>query len=234
MEAMGKLIKMNTVIVGLRGLGVEVAKNLILAGPRSVSIYDPDLVRINDLGANFYCEEAHVGQVSRAEACLAKLSELNPHVKVDVIADQKSLMGVIASGQCQVVCQTELVLTDAFLDPNELNKACRAKGVGYISSQTFGPWGYGFVDFGDSHTIFDHDGEQCKSFIVIQVDKGEKTTVQIHDDQRHIYQAGDHVVFSEVEGMVELNGRAPVKVVDTTVKSLTLELDSRGFADYTR
>ena len=101
-------------------------------------------------------------------------------------------------------------------------------------SQTFGPWGYGFVDFGDSHTIFDHDGEQCKSFIVIQVDKGEKTIVQIHDDQRHIYQAGDHVVFSEVEGMVELNGRAPVKVVDTTVKSITLDLDSRGFGDYTR
>jgi len=36
MEAMGKLIKMNVVIVGLRGLGVEVAKNLILAGPKSV------------------------------------------------------------------------------------------------------------------------------------------------------------------------------------------------------
>ena len=55
METMGKLIKMNVVLVGLRGVGVEIAKNLILAGPRSVHIYDPDLVRTNDLGANFYC-----------------------------------------------------------------------------------------------------------------------------------------------------------------------------------
>jgi len=70
METMGKLIKMNTVIIGLRGVGVEIAKNLILAGPKSVVLYDPDLVRVNDLGANFYCEEGHIGQVSRANACL--------------------------------------------------------------------------------------------------------------------------------------------------------------------
>jgi len=44
METMGKLIKMNVLIVGCRGLGVETAKNLILAGPASVSIYDPTQV----------------------------------------------------------------------------------------------------------------------------------------------------------------------------------------------
>jgi ubiquitin-activating enzyme E1 len=41
METMGKLIKMNVLIIGCRGLGVETAKNLILAGPASVTIYDP-------------------------------------------------------------------------------------------------------------------------------------------------------------------------------------------------
>jgi ubiquitin-activating enzyme E1 len=70
---MGKLIKMNVVIVGLRGLGVEVAKNLILAGPKSVSLYDPDMVQLNDLGANFYCEETYVGTTSRAYACIDRL-----------------------------------------------------------------------------------------------------------------------------------------------------------------
>lgn len=32
-ETMGKLIKMKVLIIGCRGLGVETAKNLILAGP---------------------------------------------------------------------------------------------------------------------------------------------------------------------------------------------------------
>jgi len=43
---MGKLIKLKVLIVGMRGLGVECAKNLILAGPASVDIYDPTTVTI--------------------------------------------------------------------------------------------------------------------------------------------------------------------------------------------
>jgi ubiquitin-activating enzyme E1 len=66
METMGKLIKMKVLIVGLRGLGVECAKNLILAGPNSVDLYDPSPVRINDLGSNFYCRESDIGKNSRA------------------------------------------------------------------------------------------------------------------------------------------------------------------------
>jgi len=66
LETMGKLIKMHVVIVGMRGLGVETAKNLILAGPKAVSLYDPEITKVNDLGANFYLEEGHVGKVSRA------------------------------------------------------------------------------------------------------------------------------------------------------------------------
>ena len=57
LETMGKLIKMQVAIVGLRGLGVEIAKNLILAGPKSVHLYDPEITNVRDLGANFYTEE---------------------------------------------------------------------------------------------------------------------------------------------------------------------------------
>ena len=73
METMAKLSKMQVVIIGMRGLGVEIAKNLILAGPKQVSIIDPTITNINDLGSNFYLEEGHVGKVSRAEASLTKL-----------------------------------------------------------------------------------------------------------------------------------------------------------------
>jgi len=41
METMTKLIKLKVLIVGLRGLGVETAKNLILAGPKTVTLFDP-------------------------------------------------------------------------------------------------------------------------------------------------------------------------------------------------
>lgn len=65
---MGKLIKLKVLIVGQRGLGVECAKNLILAGPASVDLYDPTIVSISDMGSNFYIKDSHVGKVSRATA----------------------------------------------------------------------------------------------------------------------------------------------------------------------
>lgn len=202
-ETMGKLIKMQVVIVGLKGLGVEVAKNLILAGPKSVSLYDPSLTEMRDLGSNFYTEEAHVGKVSRADACLGKLQELNPYVKVDVLKDEAALHAAIDSGDVHVVCQTlSLFMIDGaakFYNQHDMDAKCRAKGVGYIGSEIHGPWGYAFVDYGPEHVITDQDGEQTKSFIVTLITKGkEKTTVTVHEDKRHIYQEGDYVEFTEV------------------------------------
>lgn len=71
---MGKLIKMKVLIVGMRGLGVETAKNLILAGPNSVTLYDPTPSRMCDLGSNFYINEKHVADgVTRGDAVLDQL-----------------------------------------------------------------------------------------------------------------------------------------------------------------
>lgn len=131
LETMSKLVKMDVLIIGLRGLGVETAKNLILAGPRSVCLYDPDAVRINDLGANFYCEESHVGKISRASASLTKLKELNPYVKVEEVTDMEA---AIKSKRFHLVCQTEIILNGKALTPESVNNLCRESKVGYISS----------------------------------------------------------------------------------------------------
>jgi ubiquitin-activating enzyme E1 len=158
-ETMGKLIKMNVVIIGQRGVGIEIAKNLILAGPKSVQIYDPEMVALNDLGANFYIDESHVGKVSRADAGLAKLQELNPYVSVSAIPDAGALKAAIDSGEVHVVCQTEMIINNQLMDPEALNEDCRGKKVGYLSTQTLGPWGFAFVDYGKEHIVTDHDGE---------------------------------------------------------------------------
>ena len=76
-ETMGKLVKMKVLIVGMRGLGVEIAKNLILAGPAVVDLHDPETTQIEDLGSNFYLKEEHVGKVRRDVASIDQLRELN-------------------------------------------------------------------------------------------------------------------------------------------------------------
>ena len=85
METMGKLIQLKILIIGMRGLGAEVAKNIILSGPQSVTLYDPVITNINDLGSNFYLSEEDVGKKYRDEASMKKLSELNPYVKVSLL-----------------------------------------------------------------------------------------------------------------------------------------------------
>jgi len=79
---------------------------------------------------------------------LSKLQELNPYVSVNVIPDADGLSAAINSGETHVVCQTELIINEMTMDPEALNEHCRNKNVGYISTSTFGPWGYAFVDYG--------------------------------------------------------------------------------------
>ena len=75
---------MKVIIIGMRGLGVETAKNIILSGPGEVDIFDPSPVKINDLGSNFYLTAADINK-KRDEACVEKLSRLNPYVNVSVL-----------------------------------------------------------------------------------------------------------------------------------------------------
>lgn len=52
METMSKLVELRVLVYGMKGVGVEVAKNVILAGPKSVSIVDTRPCRLQDLGSN--------------------------------------------------------------------------------------------------------------------------------------------------------------------------------------
>lgn len=163
MEAMGKLIKMNVLIVGLRGLGVETAKNLILAGPKSVTLYDPVTVVIGDLSSNFYLKDSHVGKVSRADASFDKLQELNPYVKVSVA----SSLQLEDLKNYHVVAYTE-ILTNID-DAIKANEFCREHKIGFVLSQSYGPHGFTFLDYGIDFNINDADGEETKSFIIANI-----------------------------------------------------------------
>lgn len=47
---------MKVFLYGVTGLGIEIAKNLILAGPKQVTLYDPNIVTLSDVGRNFYAK----------------------------------------------------------------------------------------------------------------------------------------------------------------------------------
>ncbi|KAJ1745380.1 E1 ubiquitin-activating protein, partial [Coemansia sp. RSA 1591] len=61
-DAMKKMSASNVLIVGLKGLGCEVAKNIVLAGVKSVTLYDPSPVVISDLSTQFFLHQEDVGK----------------------------------------------------------------------------------------------------------------------------------------------------------------------------
>ena len=81
---MGKLIKMKVFLHGLKGVGLEVAKNLILAGPASLTIQDTSSAQTRNMSYNFYLDQDSVGK-SKAETVICKLKELNSYVNINII-----------------------------------------------------------------------------------------------------------------------------------------------------
>lgn len=55
LETMSKLINLKILIIGLRGLGVETAKNLILAGPGAVTLYDDEPTEVRSQFTPMHC-----------------------------------------------------------------------------------------------------------------------------------------------------------------------------------
>jgi ubiquitin-activating enzyme E1 len=61
LDAMKNMRTLTVLIIGQKGVGIELSKDIILAGPQAVTVYDNDLVSIADLGTNFYLRPEHVG-----------------------------------------------------------------------------------------------------------------------------------------------------------------------------
>jgi hypothetical protein len=126
-EAMRRMQKCSILLVGLGGLGVEIAKNLALAGVKSLTLHDPRTIELADLSSQFYCTEADVGK-NRAAVSRDRLADLNQYVKIDV------LEGPVGAAE---LANFSLVLcTDAcFGECVAVNDACRAQGIAFMMAQ---------------------------------------------------------------------------------------------------
>ena len=210
METMGKLIEIRVLIHGLRGLGCEIAKNAILAGPKSVTLHDSSVTQICDLGANFYLMESDVNKRTRAEGSIKKLAELNPYVKTEILGGSEEEM-LTQIDNFDVVIITEMISQSL---AEKIDAECRRLNRGFIWSVAAGISGFAFVDFGEKFVINDHSGEELKQYIVRTVSNGETGIVIIDDNigGKLAITDGDYVTFSEVQGMTELNTCGPREI----------------------
>jgi ubiquitin-activating enzyme E1 len=205
-EAQRRMMASKALLVGCSGLGVEVAKNCILAGIHSLVLVDPLPPNTYDLGGNFYLTPDDVanGTVSRAEICRPQLAELNPYVHVSAASEvteltAEKLLPLLDTGVTCVVITIPLS-KDLLI---ELNNKCRSVGASFIYSLTCGVFGNVFCDFGPAFVCSDKDGNPPSTSQIESVfQEDDKVVVKVLEDQgRHGLESGDMVTFARLKGI---------------------------------
>lgn len=204
-ETMQKISKLSVLLIGQRGLGIEVAKNIIVSGPLKVIVFDPNPVEISDLGSNFYLKEEDIGK-RRDLASLNSLIELNEYVQIDYIKKNsiKEIYNDIPNNFNVVVITEILPIKESI----ELNEICRKNNIKFIYSAISGLSAFVFDDFGDEHTIHDEYCEKKNKFKIKNIQKlqdGNGLLEIEYEKEGEKPFIGDSVIFKEVEGMTEIN-----------------------------
>jgi ubiquitin-activating enzyme E1 len=204
-EAMKRMGLSDILVVGLRGLGVEIAKNIALAGVKSLTLHDPKPATLADLSSQFFLHTDDVGK-PRSAVTVPRVSELNPYtpVREHPAADLTSDLSLL--DQYKVVVLTDTPLKEQLI----VADYCHKQGISLVITDTFGLFGSIFTDFGENFTCGDPTGENPLGGIVSGID--EEGLVTVFDETRHGLEDGDFVTFQEVEGMDGLNDAAPMKI----------------------
>uniref|UniRef100_A0A8C9S0X9 E1 ubiquitin-activating enzyme n=1 Tax=Scleropages formosus TaxID=113540 RepID=A0A8C9S0X9_SCLFO len=224
-DAMKRMQSSNVLISGLRGLGVEIAKNVILGGVKSVTLHDQGSAEWRDLSSQFYLREEDLGR-NRAEVSQPRLAELNSYVPVTAYTGALTEEYLT---EFQVV-----ILTDSNLEEQlRLGDLCHSKGIKLIIADTRGLFGQLFCDFGEEMIVYDTNGEQPLSAMISMITKDSQGLVTCLDEARHGFETGDYVTFTEVQGMTELNGCQPIEIKVLGPYTFSI-CDTSSFSEYIR
>uniref|UniRef100_A0A9J7ZI39 E1 ubiquitin-activating enzyme n=1 Tax=Cyprinus carpio carpio TaxID=630221 RepID=A0A9J7ZI39_CYPCA len=224
-DAMRRMGKADVLIAGMRGLGVEIAKNVILAGVRSVTIQDEGVVQWRDLSSQFYLKEADLGQ-NRALCSEKQLSSLNVYVRVSAWTNK---LDEDFLSKFQVV-----VLTNSPLEEQlHVGAFCHSNNIKFIVADTRGLCGQLFCDFGESFEVRDTNGETPVSAMIAHISKDNPGIVTCTDEESHEFTDGMFVNFSEIQGMTELNSYGPIEIKVRGSYSFSI-CDTSNFSEYVK
>eukprot|EP01130_Rhizamoeba_saxonica_P017932 TRINITY_DN8834_c0_g1_i1.p1 TRINITY_DN8834_c0_g1~~TRINITY_DN8834_c0_g1_i1.p1 ORF type:complete len:1029 (-),score=232.31 TRINITY_DN8834_c0_g1_i1:21-3107(-) len=221
-EALGKLQTSRVLLVGLTGLGSEIAKNIILMGVKEVVIHDTDTVKMHHLSSQFYLSEKNLGE-NIAQASLQGLSGLNPRVAISV--NNEDLTDDFIKELTVVVITSILSISELV----RINELCRTSDTVFIVCNIWGLFGWVFTDFGENFLVTDKDGETPKHCYIESISKNIEGVVTTALNTPHNLEDGDIVLIRDVEGMDQVNGNHSVTVKNANSFMIG---DTTSFDDY--
>lgn len=205
-DAMKRMGASTILVSGMTGLGVEIAKNVVLGGVKSVTLHDKEEVCIEDMSSQYFLTAESVGK-NRAEVTAPQVGELNPYVQVEAYTGDLTEEYL---SKFKVIVLTTSSLTEQL----RIGDYAHANGKLLIIADTKGLCGQIFCDFGNDFVVYDTNGENPLSVMVsgITVNENGEGTVACLDEHRHGFETGDYVKFDEVQGMDGINSSEPHKI----------------------
>lgn len=203
---MHQMAQSSVFLSGMGGLGIEIAKNIVLAGVKAVTLHDTKQCETLDLGSNFFIRKEDVlSQRGRVEAVCPRVAELNPYVHVDTSSsalDDNTDLSFLRKYQCVILTEARLSLQ------KRVNEFCHSQqpAIRFIGCDAYGICVRVFCDFGEEFEVSDPTGEEPKEIFIQNISQDNPGVVTCMDNRPHGLQTGQSVVFREVNGMVELNG----------------------------
>uniref|UniRef100_A0A1B6LMY0 SUMO-activating enzyme subunit 1 n=2 Tax=Graphocephala atropunctata TaxID=36148 RepID=A0A1B6LMY0_9HEMI len=137
-----KRLRASTVLlIGLKGLGAEFCKNIVLAGIKAITLLDDNDSTKEDTFYQFLIPREQIG-TNRAVASHQRAQRLNPMVEVKVDKESIDKKPDDFFSQFSVVVATDCSLEQLL----RINKICHKANVKFYCADVFGFYGYMFAD----------------------------------------------------------------------------------------
>lgn len=196
LEAQKRLRASRVLLVGMKGLGAEIAKNLILAGVKGLTMLDHEQVSLEDPGAQFLIRTGSVGR-NRAEASLERAQNLNPmvDVKVDTESIEKKPESFFTQfdAVCLTCCSKDVIV--------KIDQICHKNSIKFFTGDVFGYHGYTFANLGEHEFV----EEKTKVAKVSQGVEDGPDTKRAKLDSSETTMVKKKVVFCSVKEALEVD-----------------------------
>ena len=208
-KANNQLARARVKILGFQGVGLELCKNLVLAGVNLINIIDDSVITIEDLSTNYFAED-NIGKLTM-DIMKDKLSELNPYVNLEInnLNDDEYDVYILINNSIDKACEIDEFVTS-------INKK-------FIWVNSYGLMGNVFCNFNE-FTSYDIDGETKFTSVLSSINiDGIFTTIESNP---HNLNVGDKFVISDVKGL-DINGMILTvsKVIDNYNFEVKEEID---------
>lgn len=187
-HAQAKIRDSSVLMLGFTGTASEVAKTLVLAGIKSLTIVDDQPLQESDNTSNLFCREPVNNQGDqpryRTYAVKEKLKKLNPLVEV------KLENGPIFSEKyiCDETAKYNLVSLHSFLtitEINQINTWCRRRSIMFYVALDFGFYGFIFNDLSEEFSFeYEKFSEKTTEEKAKAIPHKEGDLISIDEDER--------------------------------------------------